>query len=182
MKKIHLATGNDILRPSIGYIKVTKDFTYATDCFVAVKIPTAEILGDLNIESEFYINGKEWAKFKFFNAEIFGMYENKLTAYDKKGNRLGIIDVVPQENFQTKTGYKFPDVNGILPNESNKKAIYNIAINAELYLKVTQAMGSDSCKMTFFAENRGVMLKPVSAQYSENNSIGLIMPIMITNY
>jgi hypothetical protein len=182
MKKIHLATGNDSLRPSIGYIKVTKDFTYATDCFVAVKIPTSEILGNLNIESEFYINGKEWAKFKFFNAENFGMYENQLTAYDKKGNSLGVIDVVTQENFMNVAKYKFPDVNGILPNESNKKAIDNIGINAELYLKVTQAMGSDSCKMTFFAENRVVMLKPVPAQYSENNSIGLIMPITITNY
>jgi hypothetical protein len=182
MKKIHLATGNDSLRPSIGYIKITKEFSYATDCHIAVKIPTAEILGKLNVETEFYINGKEWAKFKFYNAENFGMYENQLTAYDKKGNRLGIIDVIKQENFQTKTGYKYPDVNGILPNESNKKAIENIGINAELYSKVTQAMGAESCKMTFFAENRGVMLKPVPAQYSQNNSIGIIMPIMITNY
>jgi hypothetical protein len=178
MKKIHLAAGNDNLRPAQTYIKVTPEYSYATDSFIAVKIPTKEILNIL-VDREFYILAKDWAKFKFFNAVTFTKDGINLTGYDKKNERLGVIEIKYPESFGYN--FKFPNVEMVL-GEREHVETKQISINFELFSRVNQALGTCFHALNIYEKTQPIKLTPTKASINKNcNGIGLIMPIMFEN-
>ena len=60
MKKLHLATGNDSLRPAMQHIQVKAGFCYATDAHILVKVPINEVFGGIvTDQDEIYISAKD---------------------------------------------------------------------------------------------------------------------------
>lgn len=180
MKKIHLATSKDKIRPHLEYIQIKGGFAYATNCHILVKMPLCELFGkesELNCESyHFYIEAKEWQKNKFYNGSTFTLDGgNYLEALDSKGNRLGTIKIVTQPQFEHIGRY--PDCDSVIySSEKPTEAVDIISFNPSLLSTLCEALGGSENKFiyTFFGR-----LKTIQVRNKENLSFGILMPIDI---
>lgn len=180
MKKLHLAVSKDELRPALMHIQVKDGFVYATNCHILVKFPIDEVFGmgsGVTETDHFYIDGKQWGKFKFHTASVF-IYENGiLTAKDKKYNELAMIKVKNEDEVG-----KYPDINSILYSpEKEKVAIDSICFNHELYYNLIEVFNFDYplFNMSFYGQTSQIYVKPNDSTLS--NAIALIMPIKFIN-
>lgn len=178
MKKIHLATSKDKIRPHLEYIQIKGGFAYATNCHILVKMPLCELFGkesELNNENlHFYIEAKEWQKNKFYNGSRFMLDANTyLEAIDHKGNKLGTIKVVNENDFKNIGNY--PNCDSVIySSEQPTEALDNISFNPSLLSTLCEAMGGDENKFiyTFFGR-----LKTIEVRNAQNLSFGILMPI-----
>lgn len=181
MKKIHLATSKDKIRPHLEYIQIKGGFAYATDCHIMVKMPLSELFGkesELNKNDyHFYIEAKEWQKNKFYNGVCFLLDGgNYLEATDQKGNKLGVIKIVTQPQFD-HIG-RFPDCDSVIySSEQPTEAVDFISFNPSLLSTLCEALGGSETKFiyTFFGR-----LKTIQVKNKENSSFGILMPVDIT--
>lgn len=181
MKKIHLATSKDKhFRKHLQYIQIKGGFAYATDCHVMVKMPLSELFGkesELNQpDYHFYIDAKEWQKNKFYNGVRFLLDAgNYLEATDHKDNKLGVIKIVTQPEFD-HIG-RFPDCDSVIySSEQPTEAIDTISFNPSLLSTLCEALGGSENKFiyTFFGR-----LKTIQVRNAENLCFGILMPIDI---
>lgn len=179
MKKLHLAVSKDDLRPYLQNIQVKDGYVFATNCHILVKFPIDEVFGEGSGITEldhFYIDGKQWGKFKFHTASMF-IYENGiLTAKDKKYNEIAMIKV----KYDGEIDGKYPDCNAVLPNETKEKvAIDQISFNHELYYNLIEVFNLDVSlfNMNFYGKSSIIMVKPNIEETTK--AIALIMPIAI---
>ena len=181
MKKLHLAVSKDELRPALMHIQVKEGFVYATNCHILVKFPIDEVFGKgsgITETDHFYIDGKQWGKFKFHTAYMF-IYENGiLTAKDKKYNELAMIKV----KYDGEIDGKYPEVNNILYSpEKEKVSINSISFNHELYYNLIEVFNLPAplFNMSFYGQTSQIYVKPNDETLS--NAIALIMPIKFIN-
>jgi hypothetical protein len=180
MKKVHLATSKDNLRPALNYFQVKNGFVYASDCHILVKLPVDEVFGKgkFSTTDEFYILGEDWKKQKMYAAINFGEFQNILTAYGKKGETLGMLKILTASEFKEKVGV-FPDCEAIIPTEDKPtESIVSISFNPTLLDKLTEAM-QDSCRLfnlTFFGQRKAIVVKHNKPE-EYTNGLGLIMPV-----
>ena len=179
MKKLHLATGNDNLRQAMQHIQVTGGFCYATDAHILVKVPINEVFGGIvTDQDEIYILAKDWKDQKMYKAVHIFRNGNILTAFDKKMNKLGMLEFMEKETFENKIG-RFPNCEAILP-EDNKPVVDlgKISFNPSLYARICEAL-EDSCQifnLTFFGANKCILVKH-NKQDEFTKGIGLLMPM-----
>ena len=181
MKKLHLATSNDNLRPAMQFIQVKNGFCYATDAHILVKVPINEVFGSIvTNEDEIYISAKEWKDQKMFKAVYIFRNGNILTAFDKKMIKLGMLEFMEKETFEDKVG-RFPDCERILPEE-NKPIVDlgKISFNPSLYARICEAL-EDSCQLfnlTFFGPNKAILVKH-NVQEEYTKGFGIMMPLFM---
>lgn len=184
MKKLHLAVSKDDLRPQLQNIQIKDGHVFATNCHILVKFPISEVFGEdspITKEDHFYINGKEWGKFKFYNAERFTFENDILSARDHKGNNLGMIKVIKENELYSK----FPNCDNVLPQETTTtEPIHQISFNHELYYNLIEVFNFKFplFNMTFFGQLKAILVKSnneTSNKYGNqtSNGIGVIMPI-----
>ena len=179
MKKLHLVVSKDVLRPALMHIEVKKGFVWATNGHILVKFPINEVFGnDSGITEDdcFYINGKEWGKFKFHNAMYFTFENSILSAKDNKGNSLGTLKTI---SFNELDG-RYPDCNSILPSEKRElEAINQISFNHDLYYNLIEVFNLDKplFNMNFYGKSPIIMVKPNIEEHTKG--FGVIMPIAI---
>jgi len=180
MKKIHLATSKDNIRPHLGYIQIKGGFAYATNCHILAKVPLCELFGkesELNKDDyHFYIEAKEWQKNKFYNGSTFTLDGgNYLEALDIKGNRLGTIKIVTQPQFDNIG--RFPDCESVIySSEQPTEAVDIISFNPSLLSTLCEALGGNSTKFIFTFFGR---LKTIQVRNKHDLSFGILMPIDI---
>jgi len=180
MKKLHLAVSKDDLRPALMHIQVKEGYVYATNCHILVKFPINEVFGEnspIKENDHFYINGKEWGKFKFHSANLFVYSNGILMGLDKKGNNLGMIKTIPENDLNGK----FPDCNAVLPSETKEGVELNqISFNHELYYNLIEVFNLDTplFNMNFYGKTSIIMVKPNIEGIT--NAIAVIMPIAIS--
>lgn len=181
MKKLHLAVSKDDLRPHLQNIQVKDGFVYATNCHILVKFPIEEVFGKgsgVNETDHFYIDGKQWGKFKFHTASMF-IYDNGiLIAKDKKYNEIAMIKV----KYEGEINGKYPDVDNILYSpEKEKVAVDSISFNHELYYNLIEVFNFTVplFNMSFYGQTSQIYVKPNDETLS--NAIALIMPIKFIN-
>lgn len=182
MKKLHLATSNDCLRPVMQYIQVKNGFCYATDCHILVKVPINEVFGNNVFDNLdwFYINGKEWKNQKMYKATRFEKKDNILIAYDNKGNKIGMLDFIRANDFQQKIGM-YPDCEMILPTEDKpKEDLSLISFNPTLYARIGEAL-EETCQLfnlTFFGQRKAILIKHNKPE-EFTKGIAVMMPLAI---
>lgn len=176
MKKLHLVTGTDALRPAMMYIQVKAGNVYATNGHMMVKFPIHEVFGEnvFTDTDEYYIDSQQWKSLKFSSADAMGLVDGILKAY-KGGKFLGMMDIMSAENFQNKVG-RFPNCEVVIPS-SPLEPIEAIAFNPELYYKLVDCF--NLAKSTFKMNFRGIRTG-ITVYECQGNSggLGLIMPIM----
>ena len=184
MKKLHLAVSKDDLRPQLQNIQVKDGHVFATNCHILVKFPVSEVFGEnspITKDDHFYINGKEWGKFKFYNAMYFTFENDILSAKDHKGNNLGMIKVVKENELNSR----FPNCDQVIYSEEiESEAINQISFNHELYYNLIEVFNFKFplFNMTFFGKQKAVLVKSnneTSNKYGNqvSNGLGIIMPI-----
>lgn len=181
MKKIHLATEQkNKFRPHLGYIQIKGGFAYATNCHILVKMPLSELFGkesELNQpDYHFYIDGKEWQKNKFYTGVRFILDGgNYLEATDHKGNKLGTIKIIKEDEFKNIGNY--PNCDSVIySSEQPTEAVDFISFNPNLLTTLCEAMGGSENKFiyTFFGR-----LKTIQVKNTENLCFGILMPVDI---
>jgi len=177
MKKLHLAVSKDNLRPHLQNIQVKDGYVYATNCHILVKFPINEVFGlgsGVTEADHFYIDGKQWGKFKFHTACMF-IYENGLlTAKDKKYNEIAIIKVKKEDELNSK----YPNCDNVIYSQDKKKMeIDSISFNHELYYNLIEVFNFPVSlfNMSFYGQTSHIYVKPNDPSMS--NAIALIMPI-----
>lgn len=179
MKKLHLATSNDSLRPVMQYIQVKNGFCYATDCHILIKVPINEVFGDLfNEESEVYISAKDWKSQKVYNAYHFSKIDNIITVYDKKMNKIGMLEYMDKKIFEDKVG-RFPDCEQVIYSKNvMPEDIDTISFNPSFYARIGEAL-EETCQLfnlSFFGKTRAILVQHNKPdQYTKG--IGVLMPI-----
>ena len=177
MKKLHLAVSKDNLRPALMHIQVKEGYVYATNCHILVKFPIDEVFGsteDITKDSHFYIDGKQWGKFKFYNAAFFTFKDGILSAWDNKGNDLGMI----KTKNENELNGRFPDCNQVIySKEQQLESIDSISFDHELYYNLVEVFNFSKSlfKMCFYGQTKQIQVRPNDETLS--NAIALIMPI-----
>lgn len=174
MKKLQNVTNTDQLRENQSFIQFKGDgFVYATNSHILVKCPVNEVAGDsIATDLQFYVKGKEWGKNKFHSAEYFKIEGNLLIGYDKKGNKLGMADILFADQFKQNVG-TFPDCNVVIPTNELVE-IKEISFNPSLLYDLCECLGfGQNFKYSFRGDNKII-------EVSGNNveSKGYIMPMM----
>jgi hypothetical protein len=181
MKKLHLAVSKDNLRPHLQNIQIRNGYVYATNCHILVKFPINEVFGEdspITKDDHFYINGKEWGKFKFYNAERFTFENDILSAMDHKGNNLGMIKV----KNKGEIGGEFADCDKVIyAPEKEKVAIDSISFDHELYYNLIEVFNFPVplFNMSFYGQTSQIYVKPNDSSLS--NATAIIMPMKFIN-
>lgn len=172
MKKLHLLTSKDALRPKFSYIQIKDGFVIATDTFKCAKFPFSEVFGNLETElNEFYINGENWKKCKFYNALKFTIENNYLTGYDKKG-KMGICEILTKQQFEQSCG-QYPDTNFLFVENENEVELPFISFSPEHLYNLCEAIGGYAFKYIFFG-----LTKKIKIESKDSEIKAVLMPTM----
>lgn len=179
--KLHLACGDEMLRPVLSYIKVTKQICITTNAHILAIVNTENVFGEqfteeLKDDAEIYIHSKHYAQLTKFSNRL-ALNDGSITGYNKKGETF----ICP---FKTKEQLEgtYPDFERVIPNfdELGKDycSLNAVSINPKLLLNLQSALGTDLPLTLYFS---GGSHRPIIALEPNGDSLGLIMPCQITN-
>lgn len=178
MKKLHLVTSTDSLRPALQHIQVINGHVFATNCHILVKIPVHEVFGPDLIQpnEELYFLGEQWKRQNIAKAIRIVRENNTFRAFDKKGVLIGIIEAIEKEKFSSSVG-RFPDCEIVIPTHEIDN-INKIAFNHKLYNDLIECFNLETpiFYMEFRGERKAIIVKNGPGH---TEGIGLIMPIAI---
>lgn len=181
MKKLHLVTSTDSLRPALQYIQVINKNVYATNCHVLVKIPVHEVFGSGLIEpdEELYFSAEQWKRQNFSKAVTIIRDNYTFKAFDKKGVLIGIIECMNNIKFTQEVG-RFPDCENVIPT-GELDNINKISFNHRLYYDLIDCFNLETSifYMEFRGERKAIIVKNGPGH---TEGIGLIMPIAIDKF
>jgi hypothetical protein len=179
MKKLHLVTSKDSLRPQLQHIQVKDGFVYASDCHVLVKIPVNEVFADTIAENEeLYFLGEQWKSQNISKAVYLKREGLIFKAFDKKMNLIGMIEAI-EANVFTKNVGQFPECNRVIP-QGELEQINMLAINYKLYSNLVECFNDEATyRMEFRGNGRGVIIRNYN---TKSEAIGLIMPIFLSEW
>lgn len=190
------AVSTDILlRPAMCKVMVYRK----TDGNFYAVATNAHILAEINfsyffdfhpglneLPEKFYLSPADWKKLTGKIGLIeFNIETGTAKVFSDKFVLNSIIEIISEETFKEKAG-KFPDYEQIWPT-AKKMQIDEIGLNYELLHDLGSCLvpagknPNRALKLSFYAKNRPIMVKPVDPDFSEICK-GLIMPVIITNY
>jgi hypothetical protein len=175
MKKLHLVTSTDSLRPALQHIQVINGHVFATNCHILVKIPVNEVFGPDLIQpnEELYFLGEQWKKQNFSKAVRITRENNLFRALDKKGNLIGIIEAITPFN----QNLRFPDCESVIPT-GELDNISKISFNHNLYHDIVECFNLEVplFHMEFRGQRKGIIIKSNNQQ---TEGFGLLMPMAL---
>lgn len=175
--KMHLACGNDDLRPVMQYIKVNRDVCVATNAHIMAIVPTTQMFSDEFIshipDGGVLIHKEDWKKMLGFeyatwktNGEVIALVS------EKKRNTL--IEAELEKNVNT-----FPNWQSVIPNVEERTAELNtIGINFSLAFDLQRALGITECRLQFASHNKAIY---VSSRDIANKAYGVLMPVILNH-
>lgn len=182
MKKLHLLTSKDSLRPHLQYIQLKNGFCYATNCHILAKIDAEEVFLNIGIDmnEELYFSAEQWKKQGFFKASYFKREANIFKAYNLKHELIGMIEAIDADKFSQTIG-KFPECDQVIP-EGSLCPIDRLAFSHEFYANLIECLtdGSEQYRMEFRGETKPILLRNTTNKDSKN--IGIIMPIYVKQW
>lgn len=178
MKKLHLTASTDDLRPAMNYIQVKNGYCYSTDAHVLVKVPVAEVFGDIfTNEDEAYILAKDWKSQKVYAGVHFRKENNLIKVLDKKYNQIGVLEYLTPEQFNNSLRGRFPDCEAVLYKpDAVPAAIDAIALDPEKLEAACKAISNSGIgyKLQFYGQN-----KAVKVTYHDSEAVAVVMPCML---
>lgn len=180
-------------RPAMSKVMIhrKKDgnfYAVATNSHILAEINFSYFFGnnsDLNcFPDKFYLTPADWKKLTGKIGLIDWNFETGTAkVFSDKFVLNSIIEIISEETFSEK-GDKFPDYDQIWPLDEMKMQIDEIGLNYALFEELGSCLvpagknPNRALKLSFFAKNRPVMVKPVDPDFSEICK-GLIMPVII---
>lgn len=176
LPKLHLACSDSELRPSLNYVLVTKDNIVATNDRILVVHKTKDVFNDVFIASmpeRFLIHYKSWQQLC------------------RKHDKIRFIDGLIEQTVDTcvhifkpiyeTEEFKYVQWEAAIP-KTKPSPIKNIGVNPNLLKRLSDAMSLDDSYMGlilfFYDKHKAIYVKHKNI---ENNSYGIIMPVMIDN-
>jgi DNA polymerase III sliding clamp (beta) subunit (PCNA family) len=167
-------------RPVLSFVKVTKEFTYASDANSLVRHKTSELF-DEDFCNSISDNGllipasaiKEIRKTSTLRIE----HKNGTLELIRKGQYVGnIVFVLPNSG-----DFNYPDAEKIIPKQEEIKPLSCIGLSAESLNNTSEAMGIDLSliKMEFTGEEKPIILTAPGSDYP--SVLAILMPVRI-NY
>lgn len=174
MRKLHLITSSDELKPALCHIKFEHDKTYITNGHIAAILPTDIVLpGIINEGETLYVLGKEWAYAKAYNAISFKRTGNDVICRDAKGNKTVFEFAKPNQ-------FTYPDVLNAFPSESDHET-NTLSFDPKLYVSLLDGIGFERAVMKFSGENRAIKIIPYTVDYGtpkiDTSVLALLMPL-----
>jgi hypothetical protein len=171
--KMHIVAKNSgSMRSVLEYIYFNNGFMYATNSHVLVKNKISEC-SDFSEEQIAILNDKYIHKDdykKLLNEDIIIIEQDGFLVRCAGGRKTKYY-------FSTDCG-KFPNAN-VLFTKKIGEPVVKIGINPTLLLKLSQALHYENKLALFFnTENHGIIVRDIELS---NESVGLIMPVLITN-
>jgi hypothetical protein len=179
MKPIHKVAGKKNLRTEYNYIQVKGGFVYATNGYVAIKSPIADVFPEETIKEgeELYFNAELWASSKMDKAVFVERDGLIFTAKDKNKSVIGVIKAIDEQEMRGIARY--PDINVIAPT-GDAIEISAIALDPFLIADLCSAFAAENKQFifNFYGVEKILILSHVSCK-----SVGYIMPLqgIITN-
>lgn len=174
LPELDLACG--FMRPALHCIKVTQEFTYASDAHIAVKHKSSEIFKELFIESIpeegilIPANAFKIARKKTTKNIKLSDDKKHLQLFQEDGSE--VIYSLPNDNY--------PDIDQILPDKQQCVELKEIALNPTLLARLGKAMGKDNepLHLSFFGATKTILCD-CNGHGDYYSAIGIIMPAMI---
>jgi DNA polymerase III sliding clamp (beta) subunit (PCNA family) len=177
LPKLDLVCENNSYRPVLANVKVTKEFTYASDEHIAVKHRTLKLFNSEFVDS-IPDNGI------LIPSKVIKIINTKKTisivlTEDKKQIQLNQLDG-SKISYKLFTDGNYPNVESVIPNNKDCTTLNEIAISASLLERLAQGMGANHSilHLKFFGASK-VILCNTNNQGDYFGAIGVIMPVMI---
>jgi hypothetical protein len=177
MKKLHLITSTDSLRPALQNIQVKNGFCYATNCHVLAKIAKIDVFGPdvISNDEEIYFPADQWKKQNFAKAVTITREGLLFKAFDKKHALLGMIQAKTAGEIEGK----FPDCETVIPT-SELSSVDKISFDHSLYFNLVECFNDEGqYRMEFRGQNKGIIIRNL---IDKNENIGLIMPKYLSKW
>lgn len=173
--KLHLICSNDALRPTMHFVKITKEYMFATDGCVAGVIPTC------NLFDQDFINGIPEQGILVHKDDFAKLIKGAFFVWRIPGEVISVLNQKTR-NFlievetESKEG-KFPDILSVIPKNKDGN-VSKIGINFKLAYNLQQALGFENCKLEFSSESTAVF---VTDGRNVDSGFGLLIPVTLKN-
>lgn len=165
------------MRPSMNYIKVTKEYCIATDAHALAAVPT-ELMFDLEFidkipEEGVLIHHEDWKKMTT-GINVVWKSEDVIRVLVKNKR-----DILIEVESEAEVG-KYPDWRVVCPTDDMREDLPAIGINAKIAATLQDALGYTGLAMTFTGATRPISITSVKRGETEG-VIAILMPVMIDN-
>ena len=171
---LHKACGKDERRPAFGYIWFHNGFAYATDAHVAVTIPTHEIFTN-DQDACKLLDGKLIHR-DIWRTMVFGkrclLTTDGTVKFALNSKQLPSYDVP----FSPKGEMKMPNIDSVWPLKKDANPLHRIGVNPSFLLRATQAINVEAPELTFFYENKAILVT-----HHSTDGEAIVMPVMINH-
>lgn len=168
LPKINMCCSKDVLRPSLGYIEITKSTIVATNGNIMVVNKTNEVF-----EQEF-ITKFPYKKFYIHESTWREMHKGRIYW---KGNTIVVCKSNGEFRFKVIANpeWKYPNWKNFV--SISKEDVDVIGINPLLLYRLYQALPNNTFnKLTFCGKTKHIIVESVESKYK---SFGIIMPIIL---
>lgn len=178
-------------RPAMSKVMIHRKtdgnfYAVATNGLILAEINFSYFFGnhsDLNcFPDKFYLTPADWKKLTGKIGVVDWNFESGTAkVFSDKFVLNSIIELISEQTFSEKRD-KFPDYDQIWPLEGNKMQLDEIGLNYSLFEELGSCLvpagknPNRALKLSFFGQNRGIMVKPLDPDFSEVCK-GLIMPV-----
>ena len=171
---LHLAAGDE-LKSDFNFIEFTNGMAYCTDKHVAVIVPVTELFNCDQAEAD-QLNGKS------MHIEVW-----KSMVYNKKcilKDGVVYFSINPKRHpsyavlFADRAQIIAAKIEAIWPQGKDEKAVSQIGLNWNMFLRAQKATGVGASRMTFFGSTKSVL---VDCSQGKSAAKALVMPVMIFN-
>lgn len=173
--ELNLITSKDDLRPTLNYVKVTKENCVATDAHALGVIPTEDIFDEEFIieipEEGMLIHSEDWKKLKN-NINVSWKTDGVIKIMYKGKKRDVLIETEREESIGI-----YPKWESVIPKEVGEEPVESIGINFKIGLNLQKALGSENgLKASFYGRSKAIRLDTLD---EDDNSYGILMPVKI---
>jgi hypothetical protein len=175
--QLHLICSKDELRPTMHYVKVTKNNTVATNGYVIGVVPTENIFDTDFIrqipESGFLIHAEDFSK--LIKGDFLTWKTSGAVISINSKKRPQLIEI----NTETKVGV-YPNWEAVFPTGENVE-ITKIGVDFKIAFDLQKALDLDRCKLEFYGVNKGIKVTEAKTRKADKNkAYGLIMPCSLS--
>jgi hypothetical protein len=179
---LHLACGNDHLRPRFSYIEFHDGIAYATDAHVAIRVQLTEVFKcepeAAELLTGYRIHANVWRMLKSKRVEIMDKGVLMLSPSPKHAPS-AVLKLDETEFFNGKSLKS--SIDAIWPNASDRQALDEIGINTSCLSRASKACRFEysQAKLTFFARNKTILVQ--SNDGGKTKSEAVVMPVLLNS-
>lgn len=163
-------------RPLMGYVHFLNGFAYASNSYIAVKIPLAEIAGELPDYEHLDGKGIHFSAYKkILQHDMAKVVVDGIECISDEGNVLYKFPTQYDSSFAERIEKLFADA----IKQEKCDDVSTICLDVSQLSKLSSAIGCESSQLVLESRvvNKVIIVTP---NLRDGNAIGLIAPVMIS--